>query len=71
MNATNTQAIETIHKSMVNGQRRQAVSQIDEFGLYDFFEYYADYLENLYVDKGVAFAYLKDAASSYHRIKNR
>jgi len=32
--------IETIHESLVNGNRAQMVNQIDEYGLYDF---WADY----------------------------
>jgi hypothetical protein len=42
--------IETIHESLVNGQRRQMVEQIKEYGLYDFFSDYRDYLKDLYFD---------------------
>jgi hypothetical protein len=61
--------IETIHESLVNGQRRQMVEQIKEYGLYDFFSDYRDYLKDLYVDGG--FGYFIDATISYHRITNR
>jgi hypothetical protein len=61
--------IETIHESLVNGQRRQMVEQIKEYGLYDFFSDYRDYLKDLYAGGG--FDYFADATISYHRITNR
>lgn len=64
------ETIETIHESLVNGQRKQMVNQIDEYGLYDFFDDYAGYLYSTYCMES-AFSYLRDAISSYHRIKNR
>lgn len=62
--------LEEIHDSLVNGQRKQMVYQIEEYGLHDFFDDYAGYLYSNYAIT-TAFDYLKDAASSYHRIKNR
>ena len=62
--------IETIHNSLVNGQRKQMTKQIDQYGLYDFFEDYASYLYSTYAIT-TAFDYLRDATVSYHRIKNR
>lgn len=55
---------------MINGQRKQAVKQMDDYGMYDFFDDYAGFLYQLYALEA-AFSYLRDAASSYHRIKNR
>jgi hypothetical protein len=70
--------ISTIHESLVNGQRRQMVAQIDEYGLYDFWANYAQYLVDNYDEQsGLAtkgwtvFSYYKDAVTSYHRIKAR
>ena len=63
-------AIEEIHNSLVNGQRKQMVDQIDEYMLYDFWEDYRDYLNDLYTDTG-PMEYFQDAVISYHRIKNR
>ena len=63
--------IETIHESLVNGQRRKMVNQIDEYGIYDFWADYADYLTERYVDESSRYYYFKDAVISYHRIKNR
>ena len=60
-----------IHKSLVVGQRKQMVEQIDEHGLYDFWKDYSNYLKSLYVDIDSAYQYLEDAIVSYHRIKNR
>lgn len=62
--------LEEIHNSLVNGQRKQMVEQIEEYGLYDFFDDYAVFLYSSYAIT-TAFDYLRDAASSYHRIKNR
>ena len=62
--------IETIHESLVNGQRRQMVNQIDAYGLYDFWAHYRDYLNELYTETG-PMEYFQDAVISYHRIKNR
>lgn len=61
--------IETIHNSLVNGQRRQMVKQIDEYGLYSFWADYREYLGNLYHQSDSAFEYFSDACVSYHRIK--
>ena len=63
--------IETIHESLVNGQRRQMVEQIDEYGLYDFWVDYGDYLTNLYADFVPRWTNYQDAVISYFRIKNR
>ena len=63
--------IERIHDSLVSGQRRQMVEQIDEYGLYDFFSDYSDYLDMLYSDVDGMYSYFKDAVVSYHRIKNQ
>ena len=63
--------IEEIHESLVNGQRRQCVKMIDEFGLYDFWDQYADYLVDLYTSPDSRWRYFTDMAISYHRIKNR
>jgi len=60
--------IETIHESLVNGQRKQMVNQIDEYGVYDF---WSDYADSLGIKGGYGIEYFKDAVVSYHRIKNR
>ena len=63
--------IETIHESLVNGQRRQMVEQIDEYGVSEFHYEYGRYLMKLYEQERTWFEYYVDAAQSYHRIKNR
>lgn len=63
--------IETIHESLVNGQRQQMTVQIDEYGIYDFFSDYKEYLKDQYVNTKSILAYFSDAVISYHRIKNR
>lgn len=63
--------IETIHESLVNGQRRQMVDQINKYGLYDFWKDYSNYLKATYIEIGSAYQYLEDAVTSYHRITNR
>ena len=68
---TKQEQIETIHESLVNGQRKQMVSQIDEYGLYDFWDDYGNYLIRMYTETLSQFGYFQDAVISYHRIKNR
>lgn len=68
---TQHQQINAIHESMMNGQRKQAVKQMEEYSLYDFFSDYSTYLKALYVSAEAREEYLLDAANSYFRIKNR
>lgn len=63
--------IEEIHESLVNGQRKQMVNQIKEYGLYNFWPEYRRYLEELYVDVGAQYEYFTDATVSYFRIMGR
>ena len=63
--------IEEIHTSLVNGQRRQMVNQINDYGLYDFWFDYGKYLMDLYGGPDTWFEYYKDAVISYHRITYR
>ena len=63
--------IDTIHESLVNGQRQQMADQIDEYGHYDFWAAYKDYLYIVYVATDSQYEYFADAAISYHRIRNR
>jgi hypothetical protein len=65
------QQLEQIHLSLVNGQRKQMTAQIDEYGLYNFFEDYSDYLNDLYEHCRSKYNYFTDCVVSYHRIKNR
>ncbi len=60
--------LEKVHNSLVNGQRKQMVKQIDEYGLYDFWEDYKSFLEQVSERK---FHWFTDATISYFRIKNR
>ena len=63
--------LEQIHNSLINGNRRQMVEQIDEYGLYDFWDDYKSYLSDLYVNDYSTVKYFTDATISYFRIKNR
>ena len=63
--------LEIIHESLVNGQRKQMVAQIQEYGLYDFWSDYAEYLRDLYIDTDSAYEYFRGATLSYFRITNR
>lgn len=67
----NHKKLEEIHESLVNGQRKQMVEQIDEYGLYDFWYDYETYLHELYVPIESQHTYFVDAVISYHRIKSR
>jgi len=55
----------------VNGQRKQAVEQIDRYGVEEFWTDYRDYLAELYAIKHERFTdkWFSDAVISYHRIK--
>ena len=59
--------IDTIHESLINGQRKQMSDQIDEYGLYDFWEDYRRFLNETSAD----LSDFADAVISYHRIRNR
>jgi hypothetical protein len=59
-----------IQESFINGQNKQAVKQIDEYGLYDFWEDYYDYLNGLYDEDG-QLEYFTNATIIYFRLKNR
>ena len=59
--------IESIHESIVNGQRKQMVNQINEYGLYDFFADYLNYINEI----GANIGFFTDCVISYHRISNR
>ena len=69
MNMKQLEQMEDIHESLINGQRKQCVKKIDEYGNYDFWEDYKDFLDETYVNKG--FEYFTDMTISYFRIKNR
>lgn len=70
-----TMNIETIHESLVNGQRRQMVNQIDEYGVYDFWVNYRYWLIESGYHEGEdcddAWEYFTDATISYFRIKGK
>lgn len=63
--------IREIHESIVNGQRRQAVEQIDEYGVADFSCDYLDWLREGDDNDARVLAQFADAVKSYHRIKAR
>jgi len=64
--------IEQIHESLINGQRKQAVNQIDDYGnSYDFWADYKEYLNSLYPKHHSRYVYFTDLCISYFRIKNR
>lgn len=61
--------IEDIHNSLLNGQRKQMVKQIDAYGLYDFWSDYKDYLNSFGLNYSLE--HFTDATVSYFRITNR
>jgi hypothetical protein len=62
--------IEEIHENIINGNRRDAVKLMDEYGD-DFFSEYARYLDEIYGSWEVEYYYFKDAVLSYFRIQRR
>ena len=70
---TKQERLQKVHASLINGNRRQMVEQINaNFILYDFWDMYLDFLRDAcgYNDTE-ALAYFSDAVISYHRIKPR
>jgi hypothetical protein len=61
--------LQTIVESYINGNRRQMVEQIDEYGLYDFWADLRDYFSEL--AEKVEFRTFADMTICYFRIKNR
>lgn len=59
--------IEAIHESLINGQRKQMVEQINEYGLHDVFADYLNYLNEI----GANIGFFTDCVIAYHRITNR
>ena len=68
----NESKIYDILNSLMNGQRKQMTKQIDEYGLYDFWEDFKNYLQetNLY-STDPQNDWFADCVISYHRIKNQ
>ena len=62
--------IKDVHESLLNGQRRQMVNQIDQYGS-DFWADYMYELRDLSYEQADQFRYFSDATISYFRIKNR
>lgn len=60
-----------IYSSLVNGQRRQMVQQIDEYGPCDFWPDFQAYLKETTATDKEAFDIYADACKSYSRIKAR
>lgn len=63
--------INAIHESLINGQGRQAVKQMQDYSMYDFFTDYSTYLRAIYDDAEERESYLLAAANYYFRITNR
>jgi len=63
--------IEQIHESMMNGQGRQAVEQMNQFGVYDFAEAYLEYLHTLDMDDGRVCHWFSKAIITRDRIISR
>ena len=62
--------IAVIHENIINGNRRDAVKLIDEYGM-DFFSEYRVYLKDTYAYEHSEYSYFADAVLSYFRIKGR
>lgn len=59
--------IEEIYESVINGQIKQAIEQIDEYGTYDFFADYLRYINEHHLNIG----FFTDCVISYFKIKGR
>jgi len=67
---TKQKQLEVIFDSLINGQRKQMVEQIDEYLPADFFPDFLDFLKELSSASSVLH-YFADATNSYFRIKSR
>ena len=65
--------IKNIHENLINGNRRDCVKLIKEYGLYDFWPDYRDYLKQTYGSEldNHASNYFIEMTISYFRITNR
>lgn len=63
--------VEDIHESLINGQCRQMVEQIDDYGPADFWPDYRYFLADDAGTPANAFRWFTDATISYFRIKGR
>lgn len=70
---TKQERLQEVHASLINGNRRQMVEQINaNFILYDFWDMYLDFLRDACgYDSSIALIHFSDAVISYHRIKPR
>lgn len=66
---TDNAAIELIDDSLLNGQRRQMVEYIDEYGVGGFWADYKAWLCRTVSTKADQLYYFTDATISYFRIK--
>jgi len=66
-----TEAILEIHESLINGQKKQMVEQINEYGYDNFWEDYKKYLMAGWSSDDKVLEYFTDATISYFKIKAR
>ena len=68
---TKLQQITEIHESMVNGQTKQAVKQMQSYSsMYEFLVDYDIFLVNNYTNQSEIKEYILNATKSYFRITN-
>ena len=67
---TRKEQLDAIFSSLINGQRRQMVEQIDEYLPADFFPDLLDFLKKSF-SNDLALHYFADATNSYFRIKSK
>jgi len=65
-----TLQLEEIHTSLINGQRAQAVEQIEEYGPAGFFRHFREYLAEFGGDTQTQYKYFADAWIAYTRSIN-
>jgi len=67
---TKQDKIENIHENLINGNRKACVILINQYGLYDFWSDYRDYLSDI-CDKEQEYLFFQDMTISYFHITNR
>ena len=63
--------MEEAHLNLVNGNRRDMIKNIDDYGTSDFWPDYLHYLKCLYPVHDSVLEYFTDATIAYFRIKGR
>ena len=66
----NSEKLAVILDDLINGRGREMVKKIEDYGLYNFWADYREYLAGVSTDKNVQHGYFTSTTISYFKIKN-